>query len=176
VIEGEIYPAIRRYRDYLADDYRAGARDAISVAAHPDGTACYEALLRAYTTLPYHGTEMFQAGEEAVAPRETRMIGIGQALFGSEDLGAIRGRLREDRGNRFGTREEIMSYTEAAVACARAVVPQWFGRLPGAEVIVRPIPEFQEQGSTARYTQASDDGQLPGTYYINLFQPAARTR
>jgi len=176
VIQGDIYPAIRRYREYLAGDYRAAARDAVAVAVHPDGAVCYEALLRAYTTLPYRGSEMFRAGEEAVALRETRMIEIGRSLFGSDDLAAIRKRLRDDTTNRFGTRDEIVGYTEAAVARARAAVPRWFGRVPEAEVIIRPIPDFQEQGSTARYTQASDDGQLPGTYYINLFQPETQNR
>ena len=176
VIAEEIYPAVRRYREYLAGDYRTGARDTIAIAAHPDGAACYASLLRYFTTLPYTGKEMFGAGEEAVALRETRMVEIGKTLFGTDDLGAIRKRLREDQTNRFKQREEILSYTEAAIARARAAAPQWFGRMPAADVIIRPIPEFQEQGSTARYVQASDDGQLPGTYYVNLFQPETQNR
>ena len=176
LIADDIHPAIRRYRDYLSGDYRAGARDAIAVAAHPDGAACYEAMLRYFTTLPYTGREMFEAGQEAVALRETRMIEIGRKLYGTDDLGAIRKRLREDTTNRFESRDEIVSYTEAAVTRAHEAVPRWFGRVPAAEVIIRPIPEYQEQSSTARYTQASDDGQLPGTYYINLFQPGRQNR
>jgi len=176
LITDDIQPAIGRYRDYLAGDYRAAARDTIAVTAHPDGAECYEAMLRAYTTLPYTGEEMFEAGQEAVALREDRISTIGEHVFGTTDLGEIRRRLRDDRSNRFASREEILSYTEAAVARARHAVPQWFGRVPEAEVIIRPIPEFQEQSSTARYVAASDDGQLPGTYYINLFQPEQQSR
>ena len=176
LISDGIYPAIRRYRDYLAGDYRAAARDAIAVTENPDGSACYVAMLRAYTTLPYSGDEMFEAGLEAVARREARIVEIGERVFSTADLAEIRQNLRGDRSNRFASREEILSYTEAAVNRAREAVPQWFGKVPAAEVIIRPVPEYQEQSSTARYVAASDDGQLPGTYYINLFQPDQQNR
>lgn len=176
LIVQEINPAIARYRDFLADEYLARARDAISIEAHPDGAACYRAQLRRYTTLPYSGEEMFEAGREAVALREARIREIGGRLFGTTDLVEIRQRLRDDRTNRFSSRDEIMSYTEAAVDRGREALPDWFGRLPQAEVIIRPVPDYQERSSTARYVGASDDGALPGTYYINLFQPESQNR
>ena len=176
LIAEQINPAIGRYRDYLGGAYMAGARDAISITAHPDGAACYTAQLRRFTTLPYAGDEMFEAGKEAVALREERIREIGGRLFGTTDLAEIRQRLRDDRTNRFSSREEIMEYTTAAVDRGREALPDWFGRLPEAEVIIRPVPEYQEQSSTARYVGASDDGKLPGTYYINLFQPDEQNR
>ena len=176
LISDQINPAIVRHRNFLADEYRVRARDAISVAEHPDGAACYLAQLRRYTTLPYTGAAMFEAGKEAVALREERIQEIGERLFGTADLAEIRRRLRDDRANRFDSREEIMEYTTAAVQRGREALPDWFGRLPEAEVIVRPVPDYQEQSSTARYVGASDDGKLPGTYYINLSQPEEQNR
>jgi len=52
VIVSDIYPAMQRYRDFLVDDYHDQARTEISVAALPNGEACYVAQLRTYTTLP----------------------------------------------------------------------------------------------------------------------------
>jgi uncharacterized protein (DUF885 family) len=176
LISDRINPAIARYRDFLAGEYLARAREAIAITAHPQGASCYRAQLRRYTTLPYTGEEMFEAGQEAVALREARIREIGGRLFGTTDLAEIRRRLRDDRTNRFATRDEIMAYTEAAVERGRDALPDWFGRLPQAAVVIRPVPAYQEQSSTARYVGASDDGALPGTYYINLFQPASQNR
>jgi uncharacterized protein (DUF885 family) len=176
LISDQINPAIIRYRNFLADEYRGRARQAISVTEHPGGEACYRAQLRRYTTLPYTGEAMFEAGKEAVALREERIQEIGERLFGTADIGEIRRRLRDDLGNRFSSRDEIMEYTTAAVNRGRAALPDWFGRLPEAEVEIRPVPEYQEQSSTARYVGTSDDGELPGTYYINLFLPQEQNR
>ena len=176
VIVSDIYPAMQRYRDFLVDDYHDQARTEISVAALPNGEACYVAQLRTYTTLPYAPDEMFKAGKEAVALREEQITVVGERVFETSDLDEIRTRMNEDDSNRFESREEVLEYTTAAVNRAREAVPLWFGRVPEADVVIKSVPEYQEQSSTSRYVPASDDGALPGTYFINLFQPEEQTR
>jgi uncharacterized protein (DUF885 family) len=176
VVANDIYPAMQRYRDYLVDEYHDRARTEISVAALPNGEECYVAQLRTYTTLPYQPEEMFEAGNEAVALREEQIKVVGERVFETSDLAEIRTRMNEDDSNRFESREEVLEYTTAAVNRAREAVPLWFGRVPEADVIIKPVPEYQEQSSTSRYVPASDDGALPGTYFINLFQPEEQTR
>jgi uncharacterized protein (DUF885 family) len=78
VLSGEIYPAMRRYRDFLVNEYHDQARTKIAVAALPDGKACYAARLRMFTTLPYQPEEMFAAGNEAVALRESQISVVGE--------------------------------------------------------------------------------------------------
>ena len=175
VIAGDIYPAMQRYRDFLVDDYHDQARTEISVAALPNGEACYVAQLRTYTTLPYAPDEMFKAGKEAVALREEQITVVGERVFETSDLDEIRTRMNDDDSNRFESREEVLEYTTAAVNRAREAVPLWFGKLPEADVVIKSVPEYQEQSSTSRYVPASDDGELPGTYFINLFQPEEQT-
>jgi uncharacterized protein (DUF885 family) len=176
VIAGDIYPAMQRYRDFLVDEYHDQARTEISVAALPNGEACYVAQLRTYTTLPYAPDEMFKAGKEAVALREEQITVVGERVFETSDLDEIRTRMNDDDSNRFESREEVLEYTTAAVNRAREAVPLWFGRVPEADVVIKSVPEYQEQSSTSRYVPASDDGALPGTYFINLFQPEEQTR
>ena len=55
LVEESINPAMRRYRDYLANEYLDAARAELSITANPDGLECYEALLRYYTTLDRSG-------------------------------------------------------------------------------------------------------------------------
>ena len=176
VIVSDIYPAMQRYRDFLVDEYHDQARTEISVAALPNGEACYVAQLRTYTTLPYAPDEMFKAGKEAVALREEQITVVGERVFETSDLDEIRTRMNDDDSNRFESREEVLEYTTAAVNRAREAVPLWFGKVPEADVVIKSVPEYQEQSSTSRYVPASDDGELPGTYFINLFQPEEQTR
>jgi len=176
IIAESINPAIQRYRDYLETGYRPDARQTISITAHPDGVDCYRALLQAYTTLPYAPEEMFEAGKEAVALREKRIGEIGDEIYASFDLAEIRRRLREEAGFGFDSRQAIVDYTTLAVQRARDAMSDWVGKMPAADVVIKPIPEYQEQSSTARYVAASDDGALPGTYFINLFQPDKQNR
>ncbi|NIS91465.1 MAG: DUF885 family protein [Woeseiaceae bacterium] len=176
LIEDDIYPAMQRYRDFLVDEYHDRARTEIAVAALPNGAACYVAQLRTYTTLPYEPEEMFEAGKEAVALREEQITVVGERVFETGDLAEIRTRMNDDESNRFESREEVLEYTTAAVNRAREATPLWFGKVPEADVVIKPVPEYQEQSSTSRYVPASDDGALPGTYFINLFQPEEQTR
>jgi uncharacterized protein (DUF885 family) len=176
LIAGEIYPAMQRYRDFLVDEYHDKARTEIAVAALPDGDKCYTAKLRAFTTLPYGPEEMFAAGNEAVELREGQIAVVGERVFETSDLAEIRVLMKSDEPNPFASRDEVLEYTTAAVNRAREAAPRWFGRLPQADVIITPVPEYQEQSSSARYVPASDDGELPGTYYINLFQPESQSR
>jgi len=176
LLRDEVYPAIARHRDYLRTDYRSAARTAIAVTANPEGQACYRALIRASTTLPYRPNELFEAGQDAVSMREQRIVDIGKRLYGTSDLAEIQKRLRSDSANRFSTRVELLAYTTAAIGRARTAAPRWFNQLPQADVVIKPIPEYQERSSTARYVPGSDDRKLPGTYYVNLFQPEKQSR
>lgn len=176
LLAGDIYPAIRNYRDFLTREYRNAARDEIAVTRLPNGKACYAAQLRRFTTLPYQPEEMFAAGNEAVEIRERQIVEVGARVYGTSDLAEIRQRMLQDKQNSFESRDEVLAYTTAAVNRAREIMTHWFGQLPAAEVVIKPVPEYQEQGSTSRYVPASDDGELPGTYYINLFQPETQSR
>ncbi|NNC98544.1 MAG: DUF885 family protein, partial [Gammaproteobacteria bacterium] len=49
LVESGIYPALQRYRKFLASSYMGAAREALSVTENPGGRECYEASLRRYT-------------------------------------------------------------------------------------------------------------------------------
>lgn len=54
-------------------------------------------------------------------------------------------------------------------------MPRAFGRLPKADVIVKPYPPFAESG-VGEYHSSSEDGSRPGVYYIAVTEPTKRTR
>jgi uncharacterized protein (DUF885 family) len=176
MLESGFYPAARRYRDFLKTEYLPAAREAIAVAANPDGAACYRASLRAYTTLDLSPEQMFANGERAVAEREDKARELGQKVFGTSDLAQIHERLRADKSNRFHSRDEMLAFSKDAVERAKRTIPRWFGLLPKADVKIEPQPAYQEASSFSQYIPSSEDGSRPGTYYIDLYKAEEKDR
>ena len=165
LLERELRPAIRRYRDFLASEYLPHARDAIAVSAHPQGAACYAARLRSLTSLEWSGAEVFRAGEAGVRERERLAAAIGERLYGTTSLDSIRARQHRLPPS---SRDQVLAHTRAMLSRARDSLPRWVGRLPAAEVIVEPMRSYEEATGFSHYEQASEDMTRPATYVINL--------
>jgi uncharacterized protein (DUF885 family) len=171
-----VIPALRSYRDFLENEYLRAAREDIAVSAHPNGRACYAALIRSFTTLDRTPRQIYDAGVRAVAARDAEFLELGRRLTGMGELATLHRWLRTDASNRFSSRDEIMTFSTGAVARARSALPQWFGILPRADVVLEPIPEFRERTSFAQYVGPSEDGSRPGTYLVKLYQPGEQDR
>jgi uncharacterized protein (DUF885 family) len=174
LIRDEIYPAVRRYRDFLADDYRGKAREALGVIANPDGEACWRASFRAMTSLDRDPAETVRLGEQRVADFAAEAQAIGEEAFGTRDLDAIRKRLAEDPENRFADGAEQLAFATAAVERAHAAMDRVVPVVPAAEVIVDPYPAYVGSGPSASYNPAPEDGSRPAKYNINLQQNPTR--
>ncbi|MBW3656662.1 MAG: DUF885 domain-containing protein, partial [Gemmatimonadetes bacterium] len=174
---GAIRPAIRRYRDFLASEYLPRARDAVGVAANPDGAACYRAAVRHHATVAMSPEEVHRIGLEQMATIRAEMREIARRSFGSEDVGAVLQSLRTDPRYTFTSREQKLAAARAALERARAAVPRWFGLLPKADVVVEPVAAFAEESAPGGfYNPPAEDGSRPGIYYINLYQAAGSPR
>ena len=176
-VEGELYPAVRRYRDHLAGEYLALARTEPGVRANPGGEECYRAEVRRFTTLDLPPEAVFAAGERETAAVRREMQALAERSFGTSDLQALLQRLREDSAFTYRTRDEIVSISSTAIDRARRASPQWFGLLPKAELEIRQHPEFrQREGAVAQYSAATDDGSRPGIFWISTYRPESIPR
>jgi uncharacterized protein (DUF885 family) len=175
LVDEGILPATRRYREFLADEYLERAREQLSVAANPDGRACYEASLRAYTTVDRSPEEIFELGHKTVESNRARVVELGRAAYGLDDFAGIIQHIKTDPANRFESREELLEFSKAAVSRSGAAVPGWFGRVPTRDAVVEPYPEYQDgKGVSMRYEPGA--GERPGTFRISLYQPQEQLR
>lgn len=165
LIRDELLPATRRYRDYLAAEYLPAARETLGVGALPEGRACYQALFRGHTTLDRAPEETFRLGEARVARNRAEVLEIGRRAWGTAELDSVRARARMPS---FTTRDEMLSFSRAALERARAQVPRWFRTVPNAPVVIEPHPAFLEATASDSYVPAADDGSRPAQYRINL--------
>ncbi|HWL87316.1 MAG TPA: DUF885 domain-containing protein, partial [Polyangiaceae bacterium] len=168
LLRDEIYPAIRRERNFLQDEYRSRAREALGVAANPDGAACYRAWFRRYTTIERDPDETVRLGEATVARNVSEAKALALKVMGVSELPAIVARLKGDPKNHFRTRDEDLEFARSSVARAKAALPKVFETIPAAPVVVEPVPPFLEASLSDSYQPGADDGSRPGLYHINL--------
>jgi uncharacterized protein (DUF885 family) len=84
--------------------------------------------------------------------------------------------VRTDPKYTFKSREALIAYSQAALARAKAAVPQRFGLLPKADVVIQPYPKFREKNGPNEYNAPAEDGSRPGIFFINAYQPDKHSR
>jgi len=175
IVANQIYPALQRYRDYLAGPYMEGAREELSVTANPNGLACYEASLQAYTTLPRSGKEVYELGLATVAANKAKVIELGQAAYGLDDFTEILDKAKNDPADRFTSKEELLQFSRDMVQRAASEMPNWIEKMPGQAVEVVPFEEHEEgTGMSAHYRPGN--AERPAEYRIPLYKPEDQSR
>ena len=173
LLREQVKPAAERYARFLKDEYLAKAREAIAIKANPDGEQCYQASFRSYTTLDRPAKER---GRREVERNLAAALAIGKKDLQADDLPALLQRLKEDPANHFTSREQLLAYAQSAVGRAKDHMPKWFARVPEANIIVEPYPDFLEQTANDSYWPAAEDGSRPAMYRITLYSYAQGTR
>ncbi len=175
LVEKEIVPAVKRYRDFLVELYLEKARSALAVTANPNGRECYAASLRSFTTLKRSPEEVFELGSRTVAANRLRAEKLGQIAYGIGDFGQIIQKTKSDPSDKFSSRDQLLMFSRDAVARSHAAAPAWFGRVPTRDAEVKPVPEYQDgTGVSAHYEPGTST--RPGVYRIPLFQPEKQSR
>jgi uncharacterized protein (DUF885 family) len=176
VIEQEIIPAMRQYREFLATEYLERARTEIGVSANPHGFDCYRATIRAATGVTLSPDSIHRIGVATVVQLEDQMSEIAVRSFHTSDVSRLLERLRSDTSYTFHTREEMLARARDALARATRALPAWFGRLPRAPVVVESYPAFRERQSVGEWNPPAEDDSRPGIYYLSTYDPRRKSR
>lgn len=174
-----VQPAFARYRSMIEAEVLPHARppEQSGVCWLPDGDEVYRRAVKQYTSLDLDPDEVHQSGLDDIAALEDEYRALGDSVLGTTDVAEIYDRLRNDPALRFETADQVMNAAVDATARAKAAIPEWFGRLPEADIVVEPIPEPGAKDATlAYYLPPADDGSRPGIFFINLSEPTTRTR
>ena len=173
-VDEHIKPAYQRLRDFLADEYEPHAMAEPGISATPDGQAAYRLAIRMQTTVATTAEEVHAFGLEDLSRIESEMDVIAHRL-GHADRHALKTALMADPTNFAVSREAIVELAEGQTERAYAAAPKYFGRLPSANCVVKPVEEYRERETPpAFYMQPSLDGSRQGQYYINTYQPEER--
>lgn len=173
-VEANIYPALRRLRDFLVDEYEARARPEPGISATPGGEEAYRLGIRMNTTIDTTPDEVHRFGMEDLVHIEAEKDEIARRA-GYRDRLVYAKALSEDPGNHTSSRERIIEIAEEQTARAFATARSYFGRLPRADCEVKAVEEYREREvPPAFYMPPSIDGSRAGQYYLNTYQPEQR--
>jgi uncharacterized protein (DUF885 family) len=169
-----VLPALRRFREFLAGEYRSAA-PAEGGLARQNGAQLYAFLARAHTTTSLSPAEIHQIGLREVARLRAEMETVKAAAGFQGSMPEFFNLLRTDA--RFFHKDPQTLLT-AYRALAKTIDPRLvrlFGRLPRQPYGVEPTPEATApHATTGFYFPGAPDGSRPGTYIVNLYRPEMR--
>jgi uncharacterized protein (DUF885 family) len=175
-----IRPAFGRYREFFASELLPAGRphDRAGLQWIPDGPGLYEHFVRHHTTVDDLTAEaIHRIGLAELDRLAGEYAEVGGRLFGTTDLASIFDRLRSDEALRYTSGDEIMGDARRYLAAARAVMGDWFGRLPVTPCEIVAIPAaIAEDMPMAYYFPPADDGSRPGMYFVNTADPGDKNR
>jgi len=163
IIAHRVLPAYARYRQALAA-YRWHARDSIGLAALPHGAEMYASRVQAWTSLSAAPTDVHATGLALLESIRLEQERIARRL-GHASIEDVKRNARER--TQAPSREDIVTAANRVVTRGWEASKQWFGRLPRANCIVRPIDLSRENDVLDHYIQPTEDGSRPGTYYVS---------
>ena len=167
--ESTFKPAMVAYRDFLANDYEG--HDTVGVGNNPNGEACYAASVRYWSSISMTAEEIHRAGLSQMARIQSEMLQIAQNSFGTDDVRGLLAELRTNPDYTFGSEQEMLDYIGAAVQRGKEAVPDWFGNVPDADLIIIPSPAYEKDSGGGFYSAGAADGSRPGTYQVGTYNP-----
>lgn len=136
----------------------------------PRGEQYYDALLRSYTTTDLTADEIHDIGLREVERIHSEMRAIMAQVGFEGDLQEFFEFTRTDDQFYYTTREEYLADAQAALDRITERLPDYFGVLPKAPMVIKPVEAFREKSAgKAFYQSPAPDGSRPGTYYVNLY-------
>lgn len=176
IIEQGIYPAYRRLRDFLKNDYLPAARATVGLSTMKGGAELYRISIENTTTLPLDAETIHQTGLSEVARIKREMEKVRQEVGFKGTLAEFFDYLRNDPKFKKESREALTQGYYDIGKQVDAKIGTYFSTLPKAPLEIRPYEEFREKYEAGgSYQQGTPDGSRPGIFYFNAYDLPSRT-
>lgn len=154
----QLIPSISVYMNFLEKEYMSAAREELGIHAIPNGRDCYMALYRLYTTLQKTPQEVFDLGLETVNANKKNVLKLGKEIYGVDTFYSAVKMASEDATQKFNDSESMHEFYVDVVERSKAVMPNYFAKMPSIQMDVEPIPEYQQgTGRSAHYITGGKD-------------------
>ena len=174
-VANDIYPALQRLHDFLANDYLGHAREGVGLKYMKGGDRLYPYLVNHNTTL-------------SMTPDEIHALGLSEVARINKDFDKV----RVEMGFK-GTPQQFFDYMRTSPkfqpksreqlnrdyyrvrTAVDAKIPQFFSLVPKTPLVIRPYPPYREKFEAGgSYDSGTPDGSRPGTFYFNAYDLPAR--
>jgi uncharacterized protein (DUF885 family) len=175
-ITDDLYPALRRLRDYLQTEYLADAREGHGLIYMKGGDKLYAHQLESTTTLPLTAGQIHELGLSEVARITGEFQKVKNETGFNGTLAEFFDHIRTSPKFQPESREAL---TEAYYDLEKKVaplLPQYFSKLPKAGLEIRPYEPFREKFEAGgSYQPGTPDGSRPGIFYFNAYDLPSRS-
>lgn len=143
------------------------------ISRHEGGAEYYNQRLKQMTTTDLSANEIHNIGLAEVERIQAEMNAIKEKVGFKGSLQDFFKFVNTDPQFYYpNTDEGRAAYLQASedfLGEIKQKLPDYFGLLPQADLVVKRVEAFREQdGAPAHYRQGTPDGARPGTYYVHL--------
>ncbi|MES2715977.1 MAG: DUF885 domain-containing protein [Pseudomonadota bacterium] len=167
LIDGQVLPAQRRLRDFVAGPYAAAAPQAGGLGHYPGGAAVYAALVRSNTTTDLGVQQIHATGLREVARLQAEIRQVMRDMAWSGDFASFAQHLNTDPKYFHISPEALLAGYRDIGKRIDAELPRLFAELPRAPWGVRAMPAHMGPDAAETYDGPAMDGSRPGWFNAN---------
>jgi uncharacterized protein (DUF885 family) len=172
-INDDVFPAYKKFAEFLLTEYDPKGRSALSIESLPDGKRRYAEAVKFMTTVNVTPEEVHQIGLKEVDRIAAEMTKLAQSQ-GYKDLASFRAAINNDPKWKPKSEQQILDVYTNYIHQMEPKLPGLFGLLPKSPVKVEPIPGFAKAAAT-HYVQGTPDGKRPGRVVVAVSNPTTRS-
>ena len=163
----QVYPALRKLRDFIATDYAPRAPLDGAMSRYPGGRAAYDFVVRKITTTDLSAAEVHALGQREVARLRAEMEAQMQAAGFTGSFAEFVAFLNTDPRFFLADGEALLARYRDIAKRVDPELPKLFAELPRTPYGVRAIPAHEGPGRSDNYTRPPLDGSGPGWFNAN---------
>ncbi|MFL6520105.1 MAG: DUF885 domain-containing protein [Chthoniobacterales bacterium] len=172
-INDDVFPAYKKFAEFLRTEYDPKGRSELSIESLPDGKRRYAEAVKYMTTLNVTPAEVHELGLKEVERITAEMTKLAKAQ-GKKDLASFREAINSDPKWKPKSEQQIVDDFKKYIDQMQPKLPELFGLLPKAPVTVEPIPDFAKAAAT-HYVAGTPDGKRAGRVVVAVSDPTTRT-
>jgi uncharacterized protein (DUF885 family) len=175
-ITGQIYPALRRMRDFLRSEYLPRARESVGLSQMKGGAALYRQMVQSTTTLPLEPEAIHELGLSEVARITEGFDEVRQEVGFKGTLPQFFEYMRTAKRFQPKSRGALTADYYRIGKEVDAKIPTYFSTVPRSKLVIRPYEPFREKFEAGgSYEGGTPDGARPGTFYFNAYDLPSRS-
>ena len=171
---GQLKPAYERLIAFATEQAATAAVNPTGVGStHPNGAEYYAYRIKQSTSTSMSAEEIHQLGLSEVARLRGELEQVQKQIGFEGDLEAFFKHVQTDPArlypNTDAGRQAYIDDATAKIENIKQHLPEFFGLLPKADLVVKRVEAFREQdGAAQHYYPGTPDGSRPGIYYAHL--------
>ena len=173
VINDDVFPAYKKFAEFLRTEYDPKGRPELSIESLADGKRRYVEAVKTMTTVNTPPADIHEIGLKEVERITAEMTKLAENQ-GYKDLASFREAVNNDPKWRPASEQQILNDYKKYIHQMEPKLPELFGLLPKSPVTVEPIPDFAKAAAT-HYVQGTPDGKRPGRVVVAVSNPTKRS-